>query len=899
MIGIFIPYRNRNEHLEILLAKLSKYPNISVHVLEQNNNELFNRGKLFNIGMKELAHKYSYLIFHDVDLIPQDEDYNYIPEIPTHYSCFCEQFNYELFDVSKTEYAKSKMFGGVVGIKKSDFLKCNGYSNLYEGWGCEDNDLFDRIDKCIGMYARNPWTYKSLTHDPTYTSELNPNLFNNLNYLKLEKNNFQLDGINKLIKTKNNTFMSYLEYTFETVISNINWHKINFTSYYKKSDIVTIYINELKQSTIKIIIDFAYNDKKSVLITSSILAIPPDLKYFYCKDNKSYILKTYKYDIDKSIKSWLCHPTQTVENTSLSISTVNNQVSYLINWSDLELVIYNNYNYLSINYCEQNIVQHAKFDKYIYQTNKFITLLYNTPIISKVNLTSDDLNIINIRTQKSFNYYIYYILNDDLAQSIGLIEQNLTEHYISRGMYESRFVCGDIPGDFNPYDYYQLNVDLKFTNLNIINLTKHYITNGKNEKREYVIKSSYRINNIDWDYFKYLYPDIKDIEESNLTNYWLNNQLEVKTPLIKYTLTHEQKYPIIKTKTLVLTHPGGGGVEKYLKTLFGIISEYICLKPNCDKPNIYEININCEDIKYFYEHQLDDIVNYILMYKIDKIIINHYMIFSPQFFQMCVQIKKKFNCKIYTIIHDFSFFSEKANLTCDEIINISNTLCNPYYVTRYSFFKNVDKVIFPSEYIKNIYLSLNSTISVDLTITSFHPDIDKIKPVINTNISNFPEFKIVILGSSKGNEQIKNFVDKYSNPNVKIILVGKNDIVDKSIQTFISEYNDSDVESILEQIKPNLVWFPSKIPETYCYALSHPIKLGYPIVGYNIGAFSERLSFRPFTWLLELDEKFEDKIDSIIMEFKLTDEEIVSCFNYVKYYSNLICTLKEYQEYFV
>jgi hypothetical protein len=76
MIGIFIPYRNRKEHLEILLDKLSKYENISIHILEQSNNELFNRGKLFNIGANEYLDKYDYFIFHDVDLIPQDENYN-------------------------------------------------------------------------------------------------------------------------------------------------------------------------------------------------------------------------------------------------------------------------------------------------------------------------------------------------------------------------------------------------------------------------------------------------------------------------------------------------------------------------------------------------------------------------------------------------------------------------------------------------------------------------------------------------------------------------------------------------------------------------------------------------------------------------------------------------------
>jgi hypothetical protein len=200
---------------------------------------------------------------------------------------------------------------------------------------------------------------------------------------------------------------------------------------------------------------------------------------------------------------------------------------------------------------------------------------------------------------------------------------------------------------------------------------------------------------------------------------------------------------------------------------------------------------------------------------------------------------------------------------------------------------------------KNIFSSFNRIDHIKSIVKCFHPDIDTIQPIIKTNISNLQEFKIVVIGYNKGSEQIKQFISNYSNPNVKIILVGKNDISCDSIQTFISEYNDSDVESILEQIKPNLIWFPSKIPETYCYALSHPIKYGYPIVSYNIGAFTERLLDRPFTWLLEMNEGFEDKIDNIIMEFKSINEETITCSNYVKYYSKLMCSLKDYQTHFV
>ena len=46
-----------------------------IYVIEQNGTESFNRAMLFNIGASEAMKRYSYdcFIFHDVDLLPEDD----------------------------------------------------------------------------------------------------------------------------------------------------------------------------------------------------------------------------------------------------------------------------------------------------------------------------------------------------------------------------------------------------------------------------------------------------------------------------------------------------------------------------------------------------------------------------------------------------------------------------------------------------------------------------------------------------------------------------------------------------------------------------------------------------------------------------------------------------------
>ena len=203
-LSIIVPYRNRETARRLLIPRLKEYvskqvENFEIIVVEQFNNELFNKGLMNNIGF--LLHPNSdYYCFHDVDLIPEFSDYSY-PEIPSHLSSHCSQFNYVNIP--------DKILGGVITFKKEDFEKVNGYPISYIGWGGEDNNLYVRCEKLnLHPYKHSYGRYYSVPHSHRLNDprEIEKHLINGKKTEDLIKGNVDMktDGLNQIDLSKLN-----------------------------------------------------------------------------------------------------------------------------------------------------------------------------------------------------------------------------------------------------------------------------------------------------------------------------------------------------------------------------------------------------------------------------------------------------------------------------------------------------------------------------------------------------------------------------------------------------------------------------------------------------------------------------------------------------------------------
>lgn len=171
---IIVPYRDRQQHLEAFIKHYKPIlPNAKIIVVEQNNRQPFNRGWLLNCGFDFVSNHYksskNYFAFHDVDMLFLNDDaenaYGY-PNQPTHIATACSQFKYKM---PYPDYC-----GGVILLNEADFIKCNGFSNSYQGWGAEDDDFRNRLTKAGLQVQHIP---NCIFHSLPHIRKLNNHLY--------------------------------------------------------------------------------------------------------------------------------------------------------------------------------------------------------------------------------------------------------------------------------------------------------------------------------------------------------------------------------------------------------------------------------------------------------------------------------------------------------------------------------------------------------------------------------------------------------------------------------------------------------------------------------------------------------------------------------------------------
>jgi len=183
--SVVIPFRDRHDHIKVLVPYLREYAktnslDMEIIVVEQNDDLPLRRGALRNEGVRIASN--DIIVLHDVDYLP-DLDVPYWIEGTDVYRPVRRVEFVEMDGSSRQEenvpagyrqfkeHTDNNFFGGVLCITKNAFLKINGYNPLFEGWGLEDDEFRERIRRNKLRVTSGMGSFRALPHPDSYKND--------------------------------------------------------------------------------------------------------------------------------------------------------------------------------------------------------------------------------------------------------------------------------------------------------------------------------------------------------------------------------------------------------------------------------------------------------------------------------------------------------------------------------------------------------------------------------------------------------------------------------------------------------------------------------------------------------------------------------------------------------
>ena len=197
-IAIYIPYRNREEHLKKMLPHTVSFFRRNTNleplfvVAEQTDDCPFNKGAILNgayFATKDLS---DYICFNDVDYLPMWADYSK-PALPSRIVWWGLHERPMGHGTNGLIKAQKHGLAAVNVMTHQQFQAANGWSNNYWGWGYEDTDLAKRLESVGWPIGYKDGTFIALDHDsngytptgPSESCKRNEEVFQNQTYPNL------------------------------------------------------------------------------------------------------------------------------------------------------------------------------------------------------------------------------------------------------------------------------------------------------------------------------------------------------------------------------------------------------------------------------------------------------------------------------------------------------------------------------------------------------------------------------------------------------------------------------------------------------------------------------------------------------------------------------------------
>jgi glycosyltransferase involved in cell wall biosynthesis len=408
-------------------------------------------------------------------------------------------------------------------------------------------------------------------------------------------------------------------------------------------------------------------------------------------------------------------------------------------------------------------------------------------------------------------------------------------HYVNYGAFEGRRPARDFDAKFYVS---QLPAEERSTNPLV-----HYLEKGQ--------RAGHRINP--------LYSEDHDAGQVKVLLRWAT----ISQPII-----------------LLINHFGGGGTEKHVTDLVGECrarARFLHLTPLGDKSVILSTRGENLHIRLRFDpiQQFDDLLRILIACRPARIHIHH-LLGNEHYARRLVsnlRLPFDFTTHDYYLLAphphlvgpDKEFVGEDLSSHASKLLAASIAPGRPqsleeWHAAHRWILTDADRVICPSHDVaarfQRHYPHLNPILAPhpEKRIKSLRREIQPLGPTSKLRIAVIGDFL-----KHKGSDTVLTCAEiarAESDPLV-FELIGDPRIEIERAKTagmkWTGRYIESELDRLIADRQPHLLWYPSRCPETYCYTLSAGLNTGLPVVVADIGAFPERVADRAWSWVCPWD----------------------------------------------
>jgi GT2 family glycosyltransferase len=337
-------------------------------------------------------------------------------------------------------------------------------------------------------------------------------------------------------------------------------------------------------------------------------------------------------------------------------------------------------------------------------------------------------------------------------------------------------------------------------------------------------------------------------------------------------------------KILLVTHRFGGGVQQHIEELSSYYSDqalFLQLKPMEDGVSVnLSILLNGErlldELSYEVNVEYGELVNLLKSVGVGHVHFHHTMGIHPKIWSIPEDLK----CSFDVTVHDYYLLNGNPTLIGGDarfvgdikIKDFDHACAESYPIgvesiqwrnNQRALIEGARHVIFPSadtcERFKRFF-------NVPSAIIAWHLDFTLAQPYPNTccNYEQGKPLKVMVLGAlsrEKGADVLEYVASALGDSSFEFHLLGyAYRPLNNSVITH-GQYDSVNAAKLIDEVSPDVVWYTALWPETYSYTLSLALEKGLPVVVPNIGAFSERVSGRPFSYVLPWDLDVDGWVD--------------------------------------